>query len=89
MDFDDFAEEAETLFGLNQHESADLLESLEEEGFDLEEDSLSEWGEEASDLIDFSEYEEDWMDYELDPDFPDDGWIEEGEEWEITADYEE
>lgn len=91
MDFDDFAEDAATLFGLNQQEAADLLDRLEEEGFDLEEDVLQGWMpeafEELDDITDLEQYDEPWWDESLDPTFPDDDWIDEGEEWELSAEY--
>ena len=89
--FDDFAEDARDHFGLNAQEAAELLERLEEEGFDLYDDSLKDWGPEAfdalDDIIDFDQYEE--SEFELDPYFPDDDWLDAGVEWELTAEYEE
>jgi hypothetical protein len=32
---------------------------------------------------------DDYSEWELDPSFPDDDWLDAGEEWELTADYEE
>lgn len=91
--FDDFAEDAREHFGLNEQEAADLLDALEAEGFDAEDESLADWMPEAfdalDDITDLEAYDEDWWDYDLDPYFPDDDWLEAGEEWEVTAEYEE
>lgn len=92
-DFDSFAEEAAELFGLNANEAADMLDSLEAEGFDPESDSLADWAVEASDIfedvVDTDEISEDWWDYDLDPDFPEDEWMEADVEYEVAAQYEE
>jgi hypothetical protein len=92
-DFDDFVDDAADLFGLDPDEATDLLERLEEDGFTVGDDDLSGWMPEAFDLLDeitdLSEFEEPWWDEELDPDFPDDDWLDPYEEWEITAEYEE
>lgn len=88
--FDDFADDAANLFGLDHHEAANLLDALEDQGFEAE-DELRDWMPEAYDLLDditdLSEYEEEWWDEELDPGFPDDDWLDPYEEWEITAEY--
>jgi hypothetical protein len=90
--FDDFAEDAATHFGLNAQEAADLLEHLEEQGFDLDDDRLTDWGPEAvealDDIIEWDDYGE-FSEFELDPYFPDDDWLDAGVEWELTAEYEE
>lgn len=92
-DFSEFAADARDLFGLDDGESADLLDQLEEEGFDVEEDVLQDWMPEAfdalDDITDLGAYEESWWEFELDPHFPDDAWLDAGEEWEITAEYKE
>lgn len=85
--FDDFAETAREVFGLNEGEATDLLESLERDhGFDLDEDTLFDYGGEATDYLDdIIGYEDDLE--ALDPRFPDDDYLDAGQEWEITADY--
>jgi hypothetical protein len=86
-DFDNFADDAANLFGLTQQEAASLLDDLEAEGFDAGEDTLRDWMPEAFDLL--TPLWDDYSEWELDPSFPDDDWLDAGEEWELTADYEE
>lgn len=102
--FNDFADEAAEYFGLNAHEAANLYDLLEEVyGFD-ESDTLREYAGEAADLLDVvtedipeegaeeeeeSGYEGEESPYELDDDFPDDDWLDPGEEWEVSTEYEE
>lgn len=93
-DFEDFAADAAELFGLDKHEASDLLGLLhDQEDFEEDSDRLKDFMPEAFDLLedvtDLELYEEDWWDFSLDPDWPDDEWLDEGVEYEITADYEE
>lgn len=91
-----FRTDAAELFGLSRAEAGELLEVLEEEeGFDVDTDSLydDEWGPLASDYLedvveDFLEVE---SEYELDDYFEwgHDDWIEAGEEYEVTVTYKE
>ncbi len=83
--FDDFAEDAADLFGLDERESAALLEELEGDGFDPEDDVLADWVEEAYDHLE--DVSDDFSPYDLDPYFPDDDWLDAGDTWEVTADY--
>lgn len=87
--FDDFVLDARDLFGLNESEATDLAEMLEDRGYDINEHDWSDFGEDAadllSDIIDFDEYDDELE--PLDPYFPDDAYLDAGEEWEITADY--
>lgn len=92
--FDRFADDALEHFGLNEEESADLLDALDLQGFDpYEGDRLRDWMPEAFDVLDditdLDQYDEGWWEYDLDPYFPEDDWLEAGVEWELTAEYEE
>lgn len=88
MTFDEFTDEARELFGLDAGEASELADSLDQAGFPLEEfdsdDSLL-W-EVASDLTD--EFFDDYEEYDLDPYFPDDEYLEPDIEWELTAETE-
>lgn len=87
-DFDDFAVDAANLFGLNEHEAADLLDRLEDDhGFNVEEDDLRDFMPDAFEELSDDYFETDDFGYELDPDFPDDDWLDAGDVWEISADY--
>lgn len=94
MRFDDFAETANELFGLTENEAADLANDLERAGWDIADVPVNDpdmW-EVASDLLeDFFEEvsEEEYSPYDLDPYWPDDDYLDAGEEWEIAPDYED
>ncbi len=83
--FEDFAEDASSLFGLDAQEAANLLDTLESEGFDYEDDVLADWMPEAFEAL--TDLWDSYSEYQLDPSFPDDDWLDAGDEWEITADY--
>lgn len=102
--FDDFADSAAELFGLDENEAADLLVDLGERyGFELGEDALEDYAPEAVDLLPELEeedeldrieedYEEDFggeEEYELDPTWVDDEWLEADSWYEVTAEYKE
>ena len=82
--FDQFAEDAAELFGLNGHEAADLLDSLEEQGFDYRDDELADWMPEAYDAL--GPLWDEMGDY---PGYDDDEYLDAGETWELTAESEE
>lgn len=87
--FSEFVEDARDLFGASESEATDLLEALEERGWDIEQDGWGDFGDDAVDLIDdiidFDQYDDDLE--PLDPYFPDDDYLDAGDEWEITLDY--
>jgi hypothetical protein len=94
--FDDFVEDAQELFGLNENEASDLLADLEQDyDFDYRTDDLTEYGPEAIDLLGdvFEQYDAELADleseYELDPDWPDDEWLDDGDWYEVSGEYEE
>ncbi len=102
MTFEAFAARAETLFGLSASEAADLADVLEERfGYDLGEittRSRTVWGDAADvieefledvELEDGEEYGEEESPYELDPFWPEDDYLDAGEEWELSPDYKE
>lgn len=82
--FEEFAADAAELFGVNQQEAADLLDALEAEGFG-DDDTLADWMPEAFDAL--TDVWDDYNEYQLDPTFPDDDYLDPGDEWEMTADY--
>jgi hypothetical protein len=100
--YDAFAARAEELFGIRGSEVDNLLEALEEQGYDIEDLSpLSRaWGD-AADLLgdvlgeDYIEEGESSIEegeespYDLDPFWPDDDYLDAGEEWELAPGYEE
>jgi len=93
-----FRSDAAELFGLSSAEADALRDELEEaEGFDVDTDSLYDnvWGPLASDYLedvsgDISDYM-DSFDMDLDDSFEwgRDDWVDAGEEYEITIEYEE
>lgn len=88
--FDRFAERAAFYFGVNENEAADLLDALEEEGFEWGANRLgnSHWGERAAELLeDIVDYDDDISEYELEDEH--DEWLDAGEEYELSAEYEE
>lgn len=88
--FDRFAERAGYYFGVNENQAADLLDALEAEGFELGRSRLgsSHWGELAADLLDdIVDYEDDSSPFYLEDEF--DEWLDEGVEYELSAEYEE
>lgn len=88
--FDRFADRAAFYFGVNENQAADLLDALEAEGFELGRNRLgnSHWGELAADLLDnIVDYKSDSSPYELEDEY--DEWLEEGVEYELSAEYEE
>lgn len=89
--FDRFADRAAFYFGVSENQAADLLDALEAEGFELGHSRLgnSHWGELAADLLDdLVDYEEvEASKYWLAD--ADDEWLEEGVEYELSAEYEE
>lgn len=88
--FDRFADRAAYYFGVSENQAADLLDALEAEGFELGRSRLgnSHWGELAADLLDdIVDYEEDDSIYELEDEY--DEWLDEGVEYELSAEYEE
>lgn len=85
-----FYDDARDLFGLSWDEGRDMLDALREEGFDPRHDSLydGDWAVEAVDhLGDVIEGFTEWFEYELDPGFDGDDWIEPYEEYEFTVQY--
>jgi len=89
-DFDRFADRAAFYFGVDENQAADLLDALEAEGFELGHNRLgnSHWGELAADLLDdIVDYEDDSSSYYLEDEY--DEWLEEGVEYELSAEYEE
>lgn len=90
--FDRFVAEAGREFGMDEAQATDLLEALEADGFDLSQDKLAGWYDEAVDVLDdvlgddWDEPDESW-EYDLDPRFLDDEWLDPDVEYEITADY--
>ena len=94
MRYADFEYHAMEYFGLTGDEVAVLLDGIEAAGGTIrgvDADDKSFWADVAnSDVLDEAlgiegeEYEE--M-YDLDPRFPDDDYLDPGEEWEITATY--
>lgn len=89
MTFDEFEDTARDLFGLTHSEVGDFAETLDQAGLPLEEwdaDDETFW-EIASDLTD--EFFEDIEQYDLDPYFPGDEYLDAGIEWEMTAETDE
>jgi hypothetical protein len=90
--FDRFAARASYYYGIDENQSADLLDALEAEGFEWGVNRLgnSHWGERAFELLAEEEiegYDEPDSPYWLDG--PDDEWLEADSEYEISAEYEE
>jgi len=88
--FDRFVDRAAYYFGVDENQAADLLDALEAEGFELGHSRLgnSHWGELAADLLDdIVDYEDDSSPYYLEDEY--DEWLEEGVEYELSAEYEE
>lgn len=87
MRYGDFEETATDLFGLRGDELAELADAMDAAGLPLEavdaEDVL--FWEIASDALDFSDVEQ----YDLDPRFPGDDYLDAGIEWEMTAESDE
>lgn len=90
-EFDAFADEAAALFGLNENEAATLLDYLEAVGFDLEQDTLQEYGEEAVDWLEYvsEDIAEAMEEVEGDWDDGDDPWLDPEVEYEVSVEYEE
>lgn len=99
MTFNQFANEAASLFGLSENEASDLWDELEQVGFYPEIEAPREMWEVAADLI-YTEYEGigdepleeefyEYSPYDLDPSWPDDDYLDAGEEWELTPFYSE
>lgn len=93
-DFDDFADDAADLFGLNRPEAEDLLDRLlADTDFDPHEDVLADYMPEAFEelgdtgFFDTEDYDHEDEGYDLDPDFPDDDWLDVGDIWELSAEY--
>lgn len=91
----DFYADAERLFGFDENEADNLLESLEELGFDPERNSLgprSAFADEIADLvIDMADEEDFGSEYEVDDDweYGYDEWLDAGIEVELTIEYTE
>lgn len=87
--------QARDLFGFDENETDDLIETLEEEGFDYETDSLRDpdWADYVAEVaVDEIVDEEDYSsDYSLEDDweFGEDEWLDAGVEVELTTLYEE
>ena len=90
MRYADFAYHAAEYFGFTGDEVAALLDAIEAEGgtiLGVDENDRQFWGQVADlDVIDeiIGEYEEPER-YPLDSRFPDDDYLDAGEEWEVTA----
>jgi len=89
----DIYEDAAELFGFDSHETDNLLDELEEQGFDYESDSLrdDEWANLAAEAAVAMIDEDDFSDYTLDEDweYGEDEWLDAGIEVELTTEYEE
>jgi len=86
MRYREFESDARDYFGLNKDEVAELASEMALAGFDTrgwQRDDPLFW-DIAADLVEV-EPEEEW---DLDPTFPDDDYLDADEEWELTADYE-
>lgn len=88
MRYRDFERDVKEYFGLNKSEAALLSFEMTEAGFNPTEgwkrDDPLFW-EIAVELVEFGPLEE----FPLDPTFPKDDYLDPGEEWEMTADYED
>lgn len=89
----DIYKDAADLFGFDAHETDNLLDELEEQGFDYESDSLrdDEWANLAAEAAVAMIDEDDFSDYTLDEDweYGEDEWLDAGIEVELTTEYEE
>jgi hypothetical protein len=98
----DFEDRAADLFGYDIPEARELLVALEDRGYDLRDisdRSRNVWAD-AADIVlerieeeEKEEVEEDYGEeespYSLDDSWPDDDWLDAGDEWELTGTYEE
>lgn len=87
--------QARELFGFDEKETDNLIESLEEEGFDYETDSLRDpdWADYVAEVAVDELIDEDDVsgEYLLDPnwEYGEDEWLDAGIEVELTTVYEE
>lgn len=102
MSFRDFYADAQEIFGLDRDEARELFQELKEVGFDPANDRDDLLWEVASDLLESTvfvveaeeepEYEQgdayEESPYDLDPYWPDDEYLDAGEEWEVVPTYE-
>lgn len=87
MRYRDYERDAREYLGLNKSEAALLSLEMAEAGFDTRHWKRGDplFWEIALDLVEYGPMEE----FPLDPTFPDDDYLDAGEEWEMTADYED